>query len=107
MSSNIHLKSQLDAKDLLLLDSEVRSQGKSMVVAYVLLIFLGGFGAHRFYLGRTGSAIAQLILTITVIGAIVSIIWVLVDLFLTHTMVNEKNSEVEQRVLHQIMRNRA
>ena len=31
-------------------------------VAYALAIFLGGFGAHRFYLGHAGSAIAMLLL---------------------------------------------
>ncbi|WP_055585663.1 TM2 domain-containing protein [Peterkaempfera griseoplana] len=33
---------------------------KSKVVAGILQIFLGGFGAGRFYVGSTGVAIAQL-----------------------------------------------
>ena len=28
---------------------------KSVGVAYLLWAFFGGFGAHRFYLGRSGS----------------------------------------------------
>ena len=64
----------------------------SFVAALLLCIFLGGFGAHRFYVGKTGTAIAQLLLTI--IGVVLSIIlvgyflvaavgiWVLVDLIM-------------------------
>ena len=37
---------------------------KSSGICYLLWFFLGGFGAHRFYLGRTGSAIAMLVLYI-------------------------------------------
>jgi hypothetical protein len=37
---------------------------KSAGVAYLLLFFLGGFGAHRFYLGKTKSAIAMIAILI-------------------------------------------
>jgi len=67
---------------------------KSMVLGYVLWYFLGLFGAHRFYLGKTGTAIAQLVLTITIVGSIVSFIWVLVDAFLLHTWITEHNLQV-------------
>ena len=43
-------------------------------------LFLGGFGAHRFYLGRPGTAILMLILTLTCFGAVISGIWVIIDL---------------------------
>jgi TM2 domain-containing membrane protein YozV len=67
---------------------------KSMVLGYVLWYFLGLFGAHRFYLGKTGTAIAQLVLTITIVGSIVSFIWVLVDAFLLHIWITEHNLQV-------------
>lgn len=37
---------------------------KSKVAAGLLGIFLGQFGVHNFYLGYTGKAVAQLLLTI-------------------------------------------
>ena len=73
---------------------EFQNQKKSMGVAYLLWFFLGLLGIHRFYLGQKGTAIAQLILTITVIGIIVSGIWVLVDAFLIPDMLRKKNDEL-------------
>lgn len=52
---------------------------KSRAVAFLLSFFLGAFGAHRFYAGRGGSAIAMLILTCTIVGVLISGIWNLVD----------------------------
>ncbi|WP_410770784.1 TM2 domain-containing protein [Fontibacillus sp. BL9] len=106
MNYNMGRKSQLDARELMLLESEVKSRGKNMVIAYVLWYFLGLFGGHRFYMGKTGSAIAQLILSITVIGMIVTSIWWIVDAFLTHTWVKEENAKLENQLIDQIMYNR-
>src|SRR5690625_7789652 len=60
--SNIELKQKLDEKQLSIVQSELENQKKSMVVAYLLWFFLGGAGAHRFYIGKTGSAITMLVL---------------------------------------------
>ena len=40
------------------------SNAKSKMAAGLLGIFLGQFGVHNFYLGYTGKAVAQLLLTI-------------------------------------------
>ena len=37
---------------------------KSKIVAGLLGIFLGVFGVHNFYLGYTGKAVAQLLITV-------------------------------------------
>jgi TM2 domain-containing membrane protein YozV len=47
--------------------------------AFLLAFFLGVFGVHRFYVGKTTSAIVMLVLTLTVIGAIVTAIWATID----------------------------
>lgn len=39
------------------------TQRKSKMTAGLLGIFLGGWGVHNFYLGNTGKAIAQIVLT--------------------------------------------
>ena len=74
---------------------------KSAVVAYLLWFFLGGFGAHRFYLGLPGTGAALLIITmlsllfmVTGIGLFtiwISIIWIIVDLFLIPGITRKHN----------------
>ncbi|WYX49382.1 TM2 domain-containing protein [Achromobacter xylosoxidans] len=74
---------------------------KSVGVAYLLWFFLGSAGGHRFYTGRTGSAIAMLALTI--VGIALSVIgvglvllaavgiWVIVDAFLIPGWIRNTN----------------
>lgn len=47
---------------------------KSKVVAGVLALFLGGLGAHKFYLGKTGLGILYLCFCWTYIPALVSFV---------------------------------
>lgn len=56
-------------------------QQKEKVIAGVLGILLGAFGVHNFYLGNTGKAVAQLLITLLTCGilAVVSSIWGLVE----------------------------
>lgn len=53
---------------------------RNKYVAALLAFFLGPLGIHRFYLGRTGSAVAMLVLSCTLVGLIVSAPWALVDM---------------------------
>ena len=50
---------------------------KSKIVAGLLGIFLGGLGVHNFYLGYTGKAVAQLLITILSCGSlsVISGVW--------------------------------
>lgn len=54
---------------------------KSKLVAGLLGIFLGSLGVHNFYLGFTGKAVAQLLITLLTCGAgsVVSGIWGLIE----------------------------
>lgn len=90
-----------DAKAIMAFQSNKRSMG----LAYVLWFFLGSLGVHRFYLGRTGSAIAMLVLcllgwmTLWLLGLgllflIPLGIWVLVDIFLIPGMTNAHNNRL-------------
>lgn len=53
---------------------------RKILPAFLLAWFVGVLGIHRFYAGKTGSGVAMLLLTITLIGMIITSIWVLVDL---------------------------
>lgn len=93
-----------DTQALMAFDAGKKSTG----LAYVLWFFLGGFGGHRFYLGRTGSAVAMLLMSIfgwmTVwfgLGLLLLLplgIWLLVDLFLIPGMIEQHNSALMARL---------
>ncbi|MCL5043858.1 MAG: TM2 domain-containing protein [Deltaproteobacteria bacterium] len=48
--------------------------GKNKMTAALLAIFLGGIGAHRFYLGKTGSGVVYLLFCWTFIPLVVGLI---------------------------------
>ena len=50
---------------------------KSKIVAGILQLFLGGFGAGRFYTGHTGMAVAMILVTVFTCG--IGSIWGLID----------------------------
>ena len=77
-----------DARVLMLYEANK----KTALVAYLLWFFLGLFGAHNFYLGRTGVAVTQLILSITLIGMLITVFWVLIDAFLIPGWVRRLNN---------------
>jgi|SRR5262245_1786008 len=87
-----------DARALMMFEANKRS----IVVAYLLWLFLGGAGGHRFYAGKTGSAVAQLLLlifgimlTFVGVGLLLLLglgIWVLVDAFLIPGWIRNQNS---------------
>lgn len=62
---------------------QVKKSEKNKLVAALLALFLGGLGVHNFYLGYTGKAIAQLLLTlvgwILIIGPVVSGVWAFIE----------------------------
>ena len=97
----------LTAQQQMLIEQRLANSGPSTAVAYLLLIFLGILGAHRFYLGRTGSGIAQLLLTLTILGAIVTGIWVFIDLFLIPGMIRQRQDAERQRLTVEMMANPA
>jgi|SRR5690606_25343295 len=76
------------------------NEARSMGIAYLLWGFLGGLGAHRFYLGDKGIAIAQLVLTLSVVGLVVSIPWTIVDAFLIPGRLREVNEQIWQRAFN-------
>ena len=84
------------------------AQKKSLGVAYLLWFFLGSLGAHRFYAGRTGSAIMQLIVWLVGWGTLIvgvgfvvlaiAGIWLLIDAFLLPGIIRTHNLLLASRI---------
>ena len=80
---------------------------KETSVAYLLWFFLGEFGAHRFYLGKTGSAIAMLLIVLISIplafvfvgylGFFTVFVWWIVDAFLIPGWIRTHNDLARRR----------
>lgn len=52
----------------------VAPNGKSKIAAALFAFFLGGFGAHKFYLGQTGTGLLYLLFFWTCIPAVIAIV---------------------------------
>ncbi|WP_339642126.1 TM2 domain-containing protein [uncultured Pelagibacterium sp.] len=98
----------LTTQDRMLIEQRVTNDAKSAGVAYLLWFFTGGLGGHRFYLGKTGTAIFQLVLfvvgwaTVAVfVGFLVLAIlgiWVLIDAFLIPGMIQGHKDAIRNRL---------
>ncbi len=86
----------LSERELLILRQEVDDRKKSPAAAWILWVFLGCFGAHRFYLGRIGTGIAMLL----TLGGL--FIWAIVDAFFIPNMLRANQRRVEKEVIEEI-----
>lgn len=98
----------LDVQQQILIEQRVSNDAKSPVAAYFLCFFLGIFGAHRIYLGRTGSGIAMLALSLVgillsflilpLVLLLVTGVWAFIDLFLIGGIIREDKEALRQRL---------
>jgi TM2 domain-containing membrane protein YozV len=89
-------KQGLTSEELQRLGSEMSKKQKSSGTAWILWVFAAGLGGHRFYLGKTGTAVAML-LTLGGLG-----VWSFIDLFLVNGMIKEANEKIENEILSEI-----
>ena len=52
---------------------------KSRTATFLMAFFLGTLGIHRFYVGKNGTGLIQLLLAISIIGTFVAGIWAIID----------------------------
>lgn len=70
---------------------------RNKLVAALLAFFLGPLGIHRFYLGRTGSGIAMLLLSCTIVGLVISYPWSFIDMIRYLIMSDEEFADRYRR----------
>lgn len=98
MLETTHLLRDLSDQERLMFQNEFNTRRKEVSTAVLLTVFLGGFGAHRFYLGNTGLGVLYIAFCWTFIPVGVA----LVELFLMPKRVRRHNSEVATEVVSQI-----
>ncbi|MCX8045749.1 MAG: TM2 domain-containing protein [Anoxybacillus gonensis] len=94
--NGIMSKHDLTTQELQILTSEMEKRKKSSGTAWLLWIFLGGIGAHRYYLGKIGTGVLMT-LTIGCLG-----IWTFIDLFLLSGMIRKTNEGIERTIIEEI-----
>ena len=97
---------ELSTSEKMLIEQRVMNQAKSSRVAYILCLFLGGFGAHRFYLGYPASGLVMLVLMVLGVGLaqfrvgalffLTGLIWVINDLFLIPRIVQNQTNDFRE-----------
>lgn len=88
----------LSIAELNLIEQRVANDGPSTGVAYLLWFCLGLFSGHRFYLGRPGTAILQILSYFILVG----FVWLLIDGFLIPSMIRERRNEIRQQIALQL-----
>ena len=86
----------LSEREILIMRQEVETRKKSTASTWLLWLFLGEFGAHRFYLGRIGTGIGMLL----TFGGL--LVWWIVDIFLIPGMLRANQQKIQKEVLEEI-----
>lgn len=112
MESNEYLANKLTNEERLLVNSEVEKKKKNPVVAYLLWFFVGFMGGHRYFFHKTGSAVAMtlifwLLVWVFGLGAIITGIWELVDLFLINGWLKQNQNKVEKEAIKEVLASRS
>jgi|GEM_PF-6522536 TM2 domain-containing membrane protein YozV len=80
------------------IDFQVIAHRPSKSAAYVLCVFFGVLGAHRFYLGDRKTGAAMLAIGITIIGLPVTAAWAIADLFRIPAMIRQHDEDTRERL---------
>ena len=121
-------KKDLTPQELAILESEFQKHRKSPVVLWLLWLFTGNFGGHRYYLGDKGRAITHTIVFIIMLivgfsflssadteveifvyaplafalSLSIPALWALVDAFFINRRLKKKNAEIEMKLINKI-----
>lgn len=88
----------LSTAELKYVEHQVDNDAPTTGLAYFLWFFLGVFSAHRFYMGRPGSAVAQILSYFVLIG----FAWWIIDAFRMPAMVQERKDQLRGKLIKQL-----
>ncbi len=98
----LELLKDMSQEQRMFFQTEFNSVRKNPTTALLLALFLGGFGAHHFYLGKIGLGVLYVLFVWTFIPAIVALIECFVIKSRVRKWNEKKASEIDAqvRVLH-------
>lgn len=85
----------LNTNQMMLIEQRITNEKKSTATAYLLWFFLGIFSAHRFYLGRAGTAFLQIASYFVLVG----FLWLLIDAFLIPGMIKGDQDKMRAKLM--------
>jgi TM2 domain-containing membrane protein YozV len=98
--------SKEDYERIIAAEAVVANEKKSTALAYVFAIFLGGAGAHNFYLGRPWRGLLNLLLLVLcflpqigILFLIINGVLVIWDLFMIPSIIGEQVEGIRRRFL--------
>jgi TM2 domain-containing membrane protein YozV len=129
---SLEIKQNLTEKQLSILNSELEKHKRSIGLAYVLYLFFGSIGVHKFYIGKTLWGVVYFLLGVlgwntlltggiaalaedtgaaagfSVFGLICLVvlgIFLLVDLFTIPRQINKKLEKAEKEIISKLTEN--
>lgn len=98
MLSDVLLLKDLTDHERLLFQTEMTGRRKDTTVGVLLCLFLGGLGAHRFYLGQMGLGVLYILFCWTLIPPFLA----LVECFLMSGRISRHNTAVGVEIVTQL-----
>ena len=98
MVDHAHLLEDLTEQERFVFQIELSAKRKEVTAGVLLALFLGGFGAHRFYMGQPGMGVLYILFCWTFVPLIVS----LVEIFLVPGRIRRFNSEAARQTVLEI-----
>lgn len=87
-------------------ERKVENESKSSVIVWLLSLFFGGAGAHRLYMGKIGSGVALLLVTLLISWwtfFIPTLIWVIIDAFQINSWLRKDKDNKREDAIKNIL----
>lgn len=88
----------LSTDELSYIEHQVINDAPTVGMSYVFWLFLGIFSGHRFYMGKPGSAVLQILSYFVLIG----FVWWIIDGLRMSELVEERKDQLRGRLIKQM-----
>ncbi|MDN9008503.1 TM2 domain-containing protein [Brevibacillus laterosporus] len=101
---NLTARRSLTTEQQLMVNAEFEKRKRSKLIAYLLWIFFGIIGGHRFYCGDNGIAIGMIVVcAISWFLMFIPItVWAIIDVFLIGKRIDKLNEQLETTIIQKV-----